>query len=66
LGVVLVLGVPDLGERFFAPGWADLGSALSTLPILCHQHRCSRVSGKHLADHGPEPQGTVADREHRR
>jgi hypothetical protein len=23
-------------SAFFAPGWADLGSALSTLPILCH------------------------------
>src|SRR6476660_7809822 len=34
-----------LVTAFFAPGWADLGSALSTLPILCHQHRCSRVSG---------------------
>jgi hypothetical protein len=29
----------------FASGWANLGSALSTLAILWNQHRCSRVSG---------------------
>jgi hypothetical protein len=53
-------------SAFFALGWADFGSALSTSPILCHQHRCSRVSGNTSADRGPEPQGTIADREHRR
>ena len=42
------------------------GCALSTLPILCHQHPCSRVSGNTSWTGGPEPQGTVADREHRR
>jgi len=48
------LGAVGVGERMggglgvlavFAPGWADLGSALSTLAILWNQHRCSRVSG---------------------
>ena len=35
IGVVLALGVPDLGERLFRPGWADRGRALSTVPIVC-------------------------------
>src|ERR1700730_12999754 len=32
-------------SAFFAPEWADFGSAARTLPILCHQHRCSLVPG---------------------
>jgi hypothetical protein len=42
-------------SALFAPGWADLGSALSTLPILCHQHRCSRVSGNNPSTKAPVP-----------
>jgi hypothetical protein len=32
-------------RAFFAPGWADFGSADNTLPILWNQQRCSRVVG---------------------
>src|SRR5206468_11747993 len=45
-GVVGVLGVPDFGQGLLRPGWADLGSAASTLAILWNQQRCSRVAGK--------------------
>ena len=34
LGVSAVLGVPDLGQGLLRPGWAVLGNAESTLPIL--------------------------------
>jgi len=43
--VVLVLGVQISARAFFAPGCADLGSAVRTLAVLWNQHRPSLACG---------------------
>ncbi len=48
-----------------APGCADFGSAAKTLPIVCATSRLLTGVGKHVASCFPEPQGAVADGEHR-
>jgi hypothetical protein len=44
-GVLVVLGVPDLGQGLLRLGWADFGSADSTLPILWSCSAIGVISG---------------------
>jgi hypothetical protein len=64
--VVLVLGVPDLGERLLRARLGGLGQRVEHVADLVPPAPLLARLGEHLADRGPEPQGTVADREHRR
>src|SRR3982075_3055355 len=66
LGVVLVLGVPDLGERLLRARLGGLGQRVEHVADLWPPAPLLAGLGEYLADRGPEPQGTVADREHRR
>jgi hypothetical protein len=45
-GLLITLGVVDLGQGLLRGRVRGFGSAASTLPILCHQQRCSLVSGE--------------------
>jgi len=64
--VVLVLGVPDLGERLLGARLGGLGKRVEHVAYLVPPVPLLAGLGQNLLDRGPDPRGIVADHEHRR
>src|SRR5665648_1001696 len=63
-GVVLVLGLPDLGQGGLRPGVGRLGQSAQHVGDLVEPAPLLTGAGEHLTQRGPEAQRPVPDREH--